>query len=107
MRAGRLKNRISIISPRTTARSTDGAPIVTYTTILNTWADVRPIAGREMFRGDYRWADADTEFTIRYSTEGIEAKQFIVFNGSTYNILSVIDSSNAHREMVLIAYKTT
>ena len=107
MRAGLLKHKISIISPRTTARSTDGAPIVTYTTILNTWAEAEQVGGGEAFRGDYRWADADMKFVIRYSTEGIEAKQNIIFNGSTYNILSVIDSSFAHREMVIMANKNT
>jgi hypothetical protein len=63
--------------------------------------------GSEMFRGDYRYADDSVRFTIRYSTEGIAPKMSVVCTGSTYNIVSVTDSSNAHREMVLIATKTT
>lgn len=107
MRAGRLNRQITIISPRTTARSAEGAPIVTQTTVLNTWANVEPLSGSEMFRGDYRYADDSVKFTIRYSTAGIAPMMSVVCTGSTYNILSVIDSSNAHREMVLIATKTT
>jgi SPP1 family predicted phage head-tail adaptor len=107
MRAGRLNRQISIISPRTTARSADGAPIVTQTTVLQTWANVEPLSGSEMFRGDYRYAEDSMKFTIRYSTEAIAAPMSVVCTGSTYNIQSVIDSSNAHREMVLIATKTT
>jgi SPP1 family predicted phage head-tail adaptor len=107
MRAGRLNKQITIISPRTTARSAEGAPIVTQTTVLRTWANVEPMIGSEMFRGDYRYADDSVKFTIRYSTEGIAPKMSVICTGSTYNIVSVTDSSNAHREMVLIATKTT
>jgi len=107
MRAGRLNKQITIISPRTTARSAEGAPIVTQTTVLQTWANVEPMIGSEMFRGDYRYADDSVKFTIRYSTEGIAPKMSVICTGSTYNIVSVTDSSNAHREMVLIATKTT
>ena len=107
MRAGRLNRKITIISPRTTARSAEGAPIVTQTTVLSPWADVEPMIGSEMFRGDYRYADDSVKFTIRYSTEGIAPKMSVVCTGSTYNIVSVTDSSNAHREMIIIATKTT
>lgn len=108
MRAGLLNRQISIISPRTTARSAEGAPIVTQTTVLKTWAAVEPLSGSEMFRGDYRYADDTVKFTIRFSaTAGIAPTMSVVCTGSTYNILSVIDTNNAHREMVLIAAKTT
>ena len=107
MRAGRLNRQITIISPRTTARSAEGAPIVTQTTVLRTWANVDPLSGSEMFRGDYRYADDTIKFTIRYSTEGIAPTMSVVCTGSTYNILSVLDTNNAHREMVLIATKAT
>jgi SPP1 family predicted phage head-tail adaptor len=107
MRAGQLNRQISIISPRTTARSAEGAPIVTQTTVLNTWASVEPLSGSEMFSGDYRYADNSVKFVIRYSTEGIEPKMSVVCTGSTYNIISVLDPSNAHKMMEIIATKTT
>lgn len=107
MRAGRLKQRISIITPGATTRTAEGAPVVTYKTLLQTWADARPVSGNEIFRGDYRWSDADMQFTIRYSTVGIYPKMSVVCTGSTYNIVAVIDSSNAHREQILITNKTT
>lgn len=107
MRAGRLKDRISVIAAGTTTRTAEGAPVVSYSTILETWAQVEPITGNEAFSGNYRWSEADMRFTIRYSTVSIEPKHNIIFNGSTYNIMSVVDSSNAHRELVLMAMKTT
>lgn len=107
MKAGRLRHRVSIINARTTARSAEGAPIITFSTVIETWADVEPLSGSEMFRQNYRYSEADTKFTIRYSTFDIAPKMDLVFNGSTYNILSVVDSSNAHRELVLLTVKTT
>ena len=107
MRAGRLKHKISIITPGATTRSGDGAPIVTYSTILSCWADAQPMIGNEVFRDDYRWSNSDLKFTIRYSTVEILPKMSVICTGSTYNILSVVDSSNAHKELILLTYKTT
>lgn len=107
MRAGPLRHRISIINPKSTSRSTDGAPVVTYTTVVQTWAAVESLTGREPFLGSYRWSEDDKRFTIRYSTENIQTKMNIVFNGSTYNIISIADTDNRHRELVMIATKTT
>lgn len=104
MRAGRLNKRISVISPRTTARSTDGAPIVTHTTVLgDIWASVEPMGGREQFRGDYRWVDSDTRFTIRYSTVSITPSNLIVYNGSTYDIQGIVNTDERNRELVIMA----
>ena len=107
MRAGQLKQRISIITPGATTRTAEGAPVVTFTTVLQTWAHAEPMSGNEMFRGDYRYTDDTMKFTIRYSTVNIQSKMNIICTGSTYNIMSIVDSSNAHRELILIANRTT
>ena len=107
MRAGKLKQKISIITPGATTRTSEGAPVVTFTTVLSCWSHAEPISGNEVFRDDYRWADSDMRFTIRYSTVNILPKMSVICTGSTYNISAVIDTSNAHRELVLITNKTT
>lgn len=108
MRAGTLRHRVSIISPRTTARSADGAPIVTHTTTLkDIWANVEPMGGRESYRGDYRWADSDLRVTLRYTTVGIAPRYLLVFDGSTYNIEGIINTDQRNKELVLFATKST
>jgi SPP1 family predicted phage head-tail adaptor len=108
MRAGLLREKISIIAPASTARSTDGAPIVTYATVLSSaWAQVTPLGGREAFQGDYRWADSDMRFLIRYTSIAIEPRYSVVYAGSTYNIDAVVNSSNDKRELVIMAHKST
>lgn len=107
MRAGLLKDRISIIAPGSSTRTAEGAPVISYSTILETWAKADPIGGQEIFRDNYRWSEADMRFTIRFSTISIGSEMSIIHSGSTYNILSVIDSSNEHRELVIMAMRAT
>jgi SPP1 family predicted phage head-tail adaptor len=108
MRAGLLREKVSIIKPGSTTRSADGAPVVGYTTILSSaWAQVEPLGGRETFKGNYRWADSDVRVTLRYTTVTIEPRYSIVWEGSTYNIDAVVNSSNDKRELVIMASKTT
>lgn len=102
-----MRHWVSFLTPVSTARSTDGAPVVTYTTALSCWARVDPLGGTEQFRGDYRWTDSDTRFVIRFSTVSITPRNLVVFNGSTYDIQGVTDSSAAGRELVIMARVAT
>lgn len=89
MRAGLLRNKIKILSPKSTARSTDGAPIITYSTIVDEWAEVQTVSAREQFRTDKRWAVTDKIFRIRYlSTVSITPDDIIVYDGENYQIES-------------------
>ena len=108
MQAGRLRQRISIISPISTARSTDGAPVVTYsTTLKDIWCDVQNVSARENFRNDMRWAVTDKIFKIRFTTQTIGPKDLIVYNSENYAVQSVVDVGERHREHELVGRKTT
>lgn len=108
MQSGRLRNRISIISPLTTARSTDGAPIVTYSTLLSdVWCEVQNVTARENFKNDMRWAVTDKIFRIRYSTQAIGPKCKIVYNSENYDVQSVVDIQERHKELEIVGRKTT
>lgn len=100
--AGRLDRLINIRQPVSTARSTDGEPIQTWTTVLeNIWCDVRPITAREFFRSDNRYAEADTMFTLRY-TSVINSTMRVILDSNEYWIESVIDVSYEHRELQIL-----
>lgn len=108
MQAGKLRQRISVISPISTARSTDGAPVVTFsTTLKDVWCEVQNISARENFRNDMRWAVTDKIFKIRYTTVTIGPKDKIVYSGENYDVQSVIDVGERHREFELVGRKTT
>jgi SPP1 family predicted phage head-tail adaptor len=108
MRSGTLRKRISIISPVSTARSTDGAPIVTYSTLLSDiWAGVQTFSAREVFKNDYRYTQNDKIFRIRYTTLSIGTDDLIVYESNNYGIQSIIDVEERHREHEIVARRVT
>jgi SPP1 family predicted phage head-tail adaptor len=102
MRAGKLNKQISIRYPVSTARSTDGAPIITESTLLiNIWAQVDPKTGSETYRDRNRWEVEETDFFIRYTTE-ITPEMSVRYDGNDYDIKAVINVGERNREIQLI-----
>ena len=108
MRAGNLNRQISIRSPSTWTRSTDGGVVDVWTTVLDTvWADRQPISGKELFTQDARWAGVTTKFVLRYSSL-VNAKCRVIDLGDSsavYEIAAVIDIRDERRGLELLAYK--
>lgn len=105
MNAGRLDRLISIRQTVSTARSTDGEPLKTISTVLtDIWANVRPISAREFFKADNRYYDADTLFTLRY-TSVITQLMTVAFSGTEYDIKSLIDVDDRHKELQIFGKK--
>jgi len=108
MRAGKLNRIISIRSPSVTSRSTDGEPIFTWTTILDSvWADVQPVSGRELFSMNERWGDITTKFILRYSSlVTIQCRVFDHTDSKEYDIKSVIDIDDERRGLEILGQRT-
>lgn len=91
MNAGRMDKLVSIVETISTARSTDGAPILTISTLAsNVWAEYKPITGRESFINAAIQYEADAVITMRYSSFVNEVRQ-IKYNGNFYNIKKFIN----------------
>jgi SPP1 family predicted phage head-tail adaptor len=106
MRAGLLRDVISIRYPVTTARSTDGAPIETESTLLkNVWARVDHKTGSETYRNRNRWEINETDFFIRYTTAAITKSMHVNYNGNDYDIKAIINVDERDREIQLITKK--
>lgn len=108
MRAGKLNRLISIRSPSATARSTDGEPIVTWSTVLgNVWADVQPLSGRELFRASERYSEVTTRFIVRYSSL-VDATMRVIDLGASsaaYDIKAVIDINDERKGLEILAQR--
>lgn len=103
MRAGLLRDVISIRYPVTTARSTDGEPIVTQSTLMsNVWARVDHKTGSEMYRDRNRWEVNETDFFIRYTTNSITPSMSVNYENNDYDIKAVINVDEREREIHLI-----
>ena len=108
MRAGLLRETISVRAAVSTARSTDGAPIVTYSTILaDAWARVAPQKGVELYRDRNRWEVDETDFFIRYTTVSINPANEVIYNSDVYDIKAVINVDERNRELQLITKKVS
>jgi len=108
MRAGNLNRQISIRTPSTWTRSTDGGVVQVWTTVLDTvWADRQPISGKELFTQDARWSEVTTKFVLRYSSLVTSKCRVIDLGDSSavYEIAAVIDIRDEGRGLELLAYK--
>jgi len=111
MRAGKLNRKISVRAPAYASRSTDGQPILTFTTVLSSaWCDVQPIEGKELFTADNRYAEVTTRFVLRHSslTTSITPACIVVESNTTheYDIKAVIDVGDERRTCEILATRT-
>lgn len=84
---GKLDQRI-IIQSKTLARAGAGGSTATWSNVTTTWAQVRPISGRERQNADRDEATSNYEVKIRYRS-GIKEGDRIQWLGRHLNIKSV------------------
>lgn len=101
--AGRLNKRITILH-RATAEQSDsyGQPQDDWIVFAERWAAVEPLQGREFFESQQTQAQVTTRFRLRY-LPGVTPAMRISYEGREYDIQSVIDPEERHRELVIMA----
>lgn len=100
MFAPRLRNRITIQSA-TWAVDSLGEPIATWASFAaDIAAAAEPTRGREFFAAEGIHAEAPMLFVIRYKS-GVTPLMRVVYDGDTWEIKSVVDFRELHREMHL------
>jgi len=72
--------------------------------VLNTWASVEPLRGKELFQAKQFQSKVDVKITTRYSTL-INAKSKITANGNDYFVEVPINTEERNKELVLMCYK--
>lgn len=105
MRAGRLRHKI-VIQQVSEERSASGSVIQTWSDSLRLKAAVEPLQGREYWEGKQLQNEVTTRFRIYYRS-GITSKMRVLFNGKYYDILSVLDPEERHREIELMCVETS
>jgi len=102
--AGKYRHRLTLQYP-TVTKSASGGQIISYTMVMELYALVKPISGREYMQGGHRWSDVTHQIMIRYNKLITAACRFQWDNRNhlrTFNIVHVIDSWERSREMELI-----
>jgi SPP1 family predicted phage head-tail adaptor len=99
VRAGTLRDRVTIYSPPAT-RDTHGQITGSPTAVGTWWADVRPLEGTEMVTSDGYAAGATHEVSTRYRA-GVGPSQWLVWGTRRLNVLSAHNPDGLKVELLL------
>lgn len=101
MRTGLMRRTITI---RTMTLTGDGmgGNTGTPTDVTGVYARVDPLEGREQLQAMQTGMVRPHRFYLRYRT-GMTGANQIVYDGRTFDIQSVVDPEEKHRELVILA----
>lgn len=102
MQAGQLKHKLDIEMELNSQDAYGQLTQVWVVFLRGIWAAIEPISGREYFSSQHVNAEISHRIKIRYKA-GITPNMRVKFGDTRYfNIVSVIDLFEAHREMNLM-----
>jgi SPP1 family predicted phage head-tail adaptor len=100
MRAGELRHRITLQTNTPTANSV-GEFVDTWTDFVTVSAAVEPLTGNRLFAAEQANSLVQGMVRIRYLA-GVVATMRIVFGTRYFQIISIIDRDEKHRELQLL-----
>lgn len=100
MKAGELRHRVTI-QQKAVSQDAIGGQVETWSTVTTVWAAVEPLAGRDYMEGKRLVAEVSTRVRMRYRA-GVVPEMRVVYGTHTYDVVSVIDFREEHRELALM-----
>lgn len=100
MRAGWLRHRVTI-QEVTETQNAVGEPVETWADVATVWGSVEPLRGREFEAAGQAQARTDTRVRIRYFS-GVAPKMRVVWQGHTFDIVSVVNPLALGRQLELM-----
>jgi SPP1 family predicted phage head-tail adaptor len=100
MRAGKLRHLVTVQEELEDQSSMTGAVTKYWATIATVYASVDPMLGRELQRAMAERAELTYAIRLRYMP-GLTPRNRILYDGRTFNIRSVVDVEERHRELVV------
>lgn len=101
MRAGELRHRVRV-QEKVITRDAIGGEMITWKDRGTVWAEVEPLAGRELFAAQQIQPEATMRFGLRYWSE-IKSEWQVIWQEQTFDVLSVIDVGARRRKLQLLA----
>jgi SPP1 family predicted phage head-tail adaptor len=101
--AGKYNKRATIqrLVAGSPAQDAYGAPNETWQDFKAVWAGIEPLTGREYFAQQQIQNEVNIRVRIRYLS-GVTEKMRVVYRGRIFDIESIIDEQEAHRELILM-----
>jgi SPP1 family predicted phage head-tail adaptor len=100
MKAGQLDQRVTV-ERFTSTQDELGQPIESWAPLFTCWAAVEPLTGREYLAAQAAVSEVTARIRMRFRP-WMTAQDRVIHNGTTYNIVSLIDVRSGHRELVLM-----
>lgn len=97
--SGRLRNKIDIYGKKTITTSI-GSDKEVWQKIKTVYAEIRPLRGKEYLESVQLEHSISYKITIRYTK--IDETNYIKYDNRYFNIESVIDVENRHRDIELM-----
>ena len=101
MRAGELRNRITIQS-KTITQDEELNPIETWVDFATPWVEVLPQNSREYYRLATINSEIEKAFKMRYM-DGINPRMRALFKNKTFEIIGVENVKERNKEILLTA----
>lgn len=101
MQSGALDSLVTI-QQATETQDAAGEPIAAWSTVVQVWAKIEAIQGREFFDAQVVQADLTHRVTIRYRS-GIVPKMRIVYGSRTFEITAVHDDTGRRAWLTIMA----
>jgi SPP1 family predicted phage head-tail adaptor len=100
MKIGKLRHRVRL-QEYVISKDSFGAEVENWSDTATVWASIEPLSGREYFAAQQINAEVSTKITIRYRA-GVKPTMRILFGGRIFEILSVINTEEKNRELILM-----
>ena len=103
IRAGRLRDKV-VIESYTVTKDAIGGEVQSWSTYATRSCSIEPINGKEFFAAQGESKEVSVRIRFRYESDMLNTKRRLVDNRVSpnviYDIESVIDPGNEHRELI-------
>ena len=100
MNSGRLRHKVEIQSSIDVRDEYGGESYKEWVSFAYCWASIEPLSGREYFAAAQAQSEVSHKITMRYRS-GIKTYYQILWNDRIFNILSILNTREENRELVL------
>lgn len=96
-----MRHRITVQTPTETNEL--GERVITWTDLIETWAEILPVQGNERFLDHQRYADVTHRVRMRWlAGVTLTPKQRLVFAGRVFEITAVLNVEERNRELIVM-----
>lgn len=103
--AGRFRHRLLIQKPVMVLDETTGERVPDWQPVIEVWADIMPLRGKEALTGEQILADMNTRIVVRWSPilEEVTAAHRGLHQNTIYNFVSLAHINLDRREIEIMA----